>query len=373
MRTGRATHWTLLAALLVACTGERRLDSGSAVPVPDNGPALLRFEYREGPDGMHNAGVRAIHEDGSGIVWFGTHLEGLARFDGREYEYFDVHGGRRGLNQVWRVTVDEGGTPWFDTGRGIARFDGERIVHHALSDAPQADEWTLEDGDLWFAASDEREGKTGIFRHDGETFTFLPIPVPEHFRTNEQFEVVGMWRGNGARMWLATYGAVIGYDGETVTIIDDERLGHTDATGYLHVKCMYEDSRDRVWIGNNGIGVILVEGNKITNFTQAHGVGRRDSRSGGTLTHTQPGDAPEGAPSLHRVFSIGEDSGGNIWFGTSEQGAWRYDGESVRQFTAKDGLGLSDVATFYTDRRGDLWAGGKGVYRFDGSSFERVH
>ncbi len=378
MRHRPAIHWILLGALLGACTSERRPDSGSAVPAVDEGQALLRFEYREGPHGMHNAGVRAIHEDGRGNVWFGTHLDGLARFDGRDYAYFDVQGGHRDLNRVWRIREDRGGTLWFRTGRGVARFDGERIVHHGLSDAPQADDWTLEAGDLWFAGSDpsgndEREGEIGIFRHDGETFTFLPIPVPEHLRTSEDFAVVAMWRGNGARMWLATWDAVIGYDGETLTIIDDERLGHTDATGFLHVKCMYEDSRGRVWIGNNGIGVILVEGDTITNFTQAHGVGRRDHRSGGTLTHPQPGDAPEGAPSLHRVFSIGEDSDGNIWFGTTGQGAWRYDGESLRQFTAKDGLGLEHVATFHTDRRGDLWVGGKGVYRFDGASFERVH
>ncbi len=375
---GPAIYLFLLGTLLVSCTGERSGDSGSAVSAVDKGQALLRFEYGEGPDGMYNAGVRAIHEDGRGNVWFGTHLDGLARFDGQAYAYFDVHGGSRGLNRVWRITVDEGGTPWFRTGRGVARFDGGRIVHHALSDAPQADDWTLEAGDLWFAASDPsgndaHKGDPGILRYDGERFTFLPIPVPEHLRTNGHFAVVGMWRGNGARVWLATGDAVIGYDGETLTIIDDERLGHTDATGFLHVKCMYEDSRDRVWIGNNGIGVILVEGDTITNFTQAHGVGRRDHRGGGTITHPQSGDAPAGAPSLHRVFSIGEGSGGNIWFGTSEQGAWRYDGESVRQFTEKDGLDLGHVATFYTDGRGDLWAGGNGVYRFDGSSFVRVY
>ncbi len=376
--TWRRFHSILLFALLGSCSNERPSSAGSIGPAAIGERALLRFEYREGPHGMHNAGVRAILEDSRGNVWFGTHLDGLARFDGREYEYFDVHGGGRGLNRVWRIMADEGGTPWFRTGRGVARFDGERIVHQALRDAPQADDWTLETGDLWFAASDpsgndEREGEIGIFRYDGETFTFLPIPVPENIRTSEDFAVVGMWRGNGARMWLATGDAVLGYDGETLTTIDDERLGHTDATGFLHVKYMYEDCRGRVWIGNNGIGVILVEGDTITNFTQRHGVGRRDHRSGGSLTPPQPGDAPEGAPSLHRVFTIGEDAGGNIWFGTSHQGAWRYDGTSLQQFTEADGLDVGHVATFSTDRRGDLWVGGNGVYKFNGEAFERIH
>ena len=183
-----------------------------------------------------------------------------------------------------------------------------------------------------------------------------------------------MSKGEGGRLWFATYDAVIGYDGESFTIIDDESLGLTADTGFLHIRCVFEDSKGRVWIGNNGIGVLLLEGDTITNFTQANGVGRRDHRSGGQTTTPQPGDAPEGSPSLHRVFAIGEDRAGNIWFGTSdEQGAWRYDGESLRQFTERDGLTSKGIMAIYTDRRGDLWLGGDGVFKFNGESFDRIH
>ena len=87
----------------------------------------------------------------------------------------------------------------------------------------------------------------------------------------------------------------------------------------------------------------------------------------------RPGDVSEGAASLHRVFSIGEDRAGNIWFGTVEQGAWRYDGESLRNFTEEDGLTSKGVMAIYKDRRGDLWLGGDGVFKFNGESFDRIH
>ena len=166
---------------------------------------------------------------------------------------------------------------------------------------------------------------------------------------------------------------MIGYDGESFTIIDNQSVGLDEATGFLHVKCGLEDSKGRLWIGNNGIGVLLHDGDKTINFTQKNGVGRRDHRHSGGSMEPQPGDAPKGAPSLHRVFSIGEDHAGNIWFGTSEQGAWRYDGESLRQFTEKDGLTSKGIMAIYTDRRGDLWLGGEGVYKFNGESFDRIH
>jgi len=67
---------------------------------------------------------------------------------------------------------------------------------------------------------------------------------------------------------------------------------------------------------------------------------------------------------------IGNFDGG---FSGSDGGfeLWRYDGTSVKNFTAADGLTTKDVMGIYTDRNGDLWLAGNGVFRFDGTRFER--
>ncbi len=90
-------------------------------------------------------------------------------------------------------------------------------------------------------------------------------------------------------------------------------------------------------------------------------------------SETRQGDASDGAASLHRVFSIGEDRAGNIWFGPVEQGPWRYDGKSLRNFTAEDALTSKGVMAIYKDSRGDLWLGGNGMFKFNGESFDRIH
>jgi ligand-binding sensor domain-containing protein len=164
---------------------------------------------------------------------------------------------------------------------------------------------------------------------------------------------------------------VFGYDGKSFTVIDDKSLGLDEATGWLHVRCVLEDSKGNLWIGNNGIGVILHDGRTGTRFTQEKGLGKLGPHGG--RTKPQPGDVTDGSPTMHRVFSIGEDRAGNIWFGTVEHGAWRYDGKSLRNYTAADGLTSKDILCIYTDRRGDLWLAGNGVFKFNGASFDRIH
>jgi len=41
--------------------------------------------------------------------------------------------------------------------------------------------------------------------------------------------------------------------------------------------------------------------------------------------------------------------------------------------SARDGLTTKDVMAIYRDRAGDLWVGGTGVFRFNGTSFDRMY
>lgn len=319
--------------------------------------------------------VRSVLQDAKGHYWFGTWHNGVYRFDGVGLTLFSEHDGLVD-NQVRTVLEDRHGTVWFETASGSNRYDGEAISTYYDRDYTSKNSWQIGPDDLWFKGDsatgfNEREGAPGVYRYDGTTFRYQVFPfevAPERYAS---YSVTGIDQSKGGRVWIATYSAVIGFDGEAFVIIDDASLGHTDDTGYLHARCVFEDSKGRLWIGNNGIGVVMREGDTTINFTQAQGVGRRDPRSGSSETTPRSGDAPAGQPSLHRVFSIGEDRNGNIWFGTIEQGAWRYDGTTLRQFTEADGLHTKQVTAIYTDHRGDLWLGGNGAFKFNGTVFEQ--
>ncbi|MEY4828647.1 MAG: hypothetical protein RLZZ562_443, partial [Planctomycetota bacterium] len=55
------------------------------------------------------------------------------------------------------------------------------------------------------------------------------------------------------------------------------------------------------------------------------------------------------------VRSMLEDSKGNFWFGSWNEGVCRYDGTSLTYFAAKDGLADDQVRAIREDRHGIVW------------------
>lgn len=341
-----------LALLLTAC----------ATPRPIGPPARLRFET-----------VRSILEDSKGNFWFGSWNEGVARYDGVGLTYFTIEDGLSD-NQVRSIREDRNGVIWFEGGSGLSGFDGERIIAPTNRVHSAHSAWQLHESDLWFKedgsmGATDVERRPGAYRHDGATFTYLTYPVVPALAERSAYATTCIAKGKNGRVWFATYNGVIGYDGVDFTFLDDAACGLDATRGRLHVRAVFEDQKGRVWIGNNGIGVLLYEDGRIMHFTEAMNLSRMGPHGDRTLP--LPSDVPGGAASMHRVFSIGEDRNGHLWFGTVEQGAWRYDGTSMKQFTAADGLTTKDVMGIYTDTNGDLWLAGNGVFRFDGTRFEQ--
>lgn len=65
------------------------------------------------------------------------------------------------------------------------------------------------------------------------------------------------------------------------------------------------------------------------------------------------------------------DKSGNLWFGTTGHGVFKFDGESFTSYTVKDGLGGNRVIDICEDVEGNILFGtDKGVYLYDGNSIK---
>ena len=78
----------------------------------------------------------------------------------------------------------------------------------------------------------------------------------------------------------------------------------------------------------------------------------------------------------HRFWAALEDRKGNLWFATTDSGAFLFNDHvsngqaALRHFTTRDGLADNRVMSVYEDKAGIIWFGtGNGLSRYDGKSF----
>ena len=318
--------------------------------------------------------IRAILQDSKGNYWFGSSQEGVAMFDGTSFTYFTSKEGLSS-NQIHSIQEDMKGVIWFETPSGVSSYDGVRMTNHTTTsneislnvfpiqrNTSKTNEWKKTANDLWFGAGK----KSGVYRYDGLQLEYLELPPQKVLDPNDNvFAVTGISEGKNTMIWFATYAGVFGYNGSDFTIITDETLGYDRTVAPLHIRSILEDSKGRLWIGNNGIGVLLKEGDSIVNFSEKHHLIHPNSKRNGKST------SPQGT--LEHVFTIEEDSQGNIWFGDRDAGLWKYDGTQLTNYTTKDGFEHDFVLSIFEDRNKTLWFGmadGK-IYTFNGKTFEK--
>ena len=68
-----------------------------------------------------------------------------------------------------------------------------------------------------------------------------------------------------------------------------------------------------------------------------------------------------------------EDHDGTLWFGTSGEGVYRYDGKAFTQFSVQNGLCSNAVSALLEDRYNAIWVGTKnGLCCFDGKTMKEI-
>lgn len=306
------------------------------------------------------SGVRAILRDSKGSYWFGSHKEGVSVFDGETFRYYTIDDGLP-ENQIRSIQEDASGVIWIATASGICSYDGGKLTNHTgMTKVATHFKWEKAEDDLWFTAGNQN----GVYRYDGDELTYLAFPQHVVVDPKKVYHVTGITEGKKNMLWVGTYAGVIGYNGREFSTINDETLKKTSETGSLHIRSIFEDSKGRLWIGNNGIGVLLKVGDRVINFSEKMNLINPESSGKG---HKSP------AGTLEHVFVIQEDGSGNIWFGDRDTGIWRYDGDAMTNYTVDTKLS-SQMAWCINNDDDNLLFGmaDGGVYKFNGKSFDKI-
>jgi ligand-binding sensor domain-containing protein len=311
------------------------------------------------------SGTRSILQDSKGNYWIGSDSEGVCNYDGKTFTYYSTDNGLCG-NQVIYIREDETGLIWFGTSKGLCNFDGtkfttpEKSSPVSITTNTNYDTWSVNATDVWFPGNNNQE----LIRVTQGKSYHLKYPFQIPVKGNSvDYGITGISKSKNGGLWIAHYAGVNYYDGKTIQYINDSTEHFDGKSRYMHVRSMIEDSKGRLWIGNNGIGVQLKEKDTIVHFSEKNNLVK------GKVFGAK---SPEGT--LMHVFAIREDSKGNIWFGDRDTGAWRFDGKEIKNFILDPSLNTQHIWDIYEDKSGNLLfaSGDRGVYKFNGNGFDRA-
>jgi len=305
------------------------------------------------------SGIRSILQDSKGNYWLGSHKEGVSYYDGKSFQYFTNTNDLLD-NQIRSIKEDKNGNIWFETANGVSVYKGGKFTNYSTKTNDPTFEWNETSGDLWFYAGE----KDGINRFDGKNMNYLIFPKPKNENPDNSYGITGISKDKDGKVWIATYSALFNYDGKMINIFDHKNLKLKN-NEILHIRSVLADSKGRIWIGNNGIGALLMENEKTINFSDINGLIHKNSSKNGNLS-------PAGT--MEHVFAIEEDSEGNIWFGDRDTGAWKYDGKTMTNYTIDNKLSTPMIWSIYNDNSNNLLFGmaDGGVYKFKGKSFDKT-
>jgi len=390
-----------------------------------SGRGLLRFsketeefvEYRSSSTDRGSAAddiVLAVQEDPRGILWVGTRLHGLSRFDPGKGTFAPVALGP-GAEVVWDVLADSRGAIWVGTlEAGLFRIDpatGASVNYRSRAGDPRSlgsdSVWTIfedRDGAIWIGT---KSGGLNRYDPDRDGFTRY-YGDADRPRDLAGQTISAIAEDSAGRLWLGTVtDGLRVFDrgsGEIVAFRHDPQ--DPESLGDDNVTSITRDTSGLIWVGTvrGGLNKCLAGEAKFEHYkrnpSDPRSLAHSDVRTlwadpagtlwvgskagleridGTTRKVTRYGLARAGVPGAESgaVLAIRGDAAGRIWIGTESDGLARRDPGSGRlafyRFDPDDPASLSNnrVNALWIDEGdpGSVWVGTqRGLNRLDAAT-----
>lgn len=291
--------------------------------------------------------VMSIIEDNSGTVWIGTEGAGLSKIDPFANRFFHFKNPESpASNNVWAVTEDHSGMLWIGTEtEGVYRFNrATKSYTHFKHDPKNSNSLSH---DYIFSIIDDKSGavwigsKGGLDRFDPSLKRFTNFkPAGKNPKSSRDNFVYCIHEDGSGTLWVGTQRGLDAFDRSTSTFTHlDSKQGAPSGP----VLALCEDRLGSLWIGSFSKGVYELDrlSNNFIHFendpnnprslsandvvsiygarngtvwvaTFSGGVNRFDRLDSGFVSFT----TKEGLPTNSILAALGEDSQGNLWFGT---------------------------------------------------------
>ena len=301
--------------------------------------------------------IWVVFQDSKNKYWFGSNGSGAYCYDGRELRQFTIKDGLP-TNQIRGIQEDKSGNIFFDTPKGVTRFDGRKLT--TLKPVrTTASQWKLSPGDLWFKGNGDI---TGAYRYDGHTLFHLQFSDLNQKEFNADYCVYSIYKDKYGNIWFGTLSAgVARYDGASLNWIYEKELSVLEDGRVPAVRSILEDKDGLFWFSN-----ILSKYSILHNDLTGQKTIEYDK-----LTGIDAAKQQVYMKLPYYTSAIIEQ--GNLWMTNYNEGVWKYDGKNLINYRIKDGETDVLVISIYKDKQEKLWLAtdNAGVYIFNGSSFKK--
>ena len=359
-------------------------------------------------DGLPGTAARSLVQSSDGFLWVAT-AEGIARFDGSEFEPIDMPPettlSRLGPN---RLFATPGGAVWFsDHGGGLLRIDSGHI--RRILDDVISPNGTPPPNPLRVTQVVAINPTTIVARRDQETWLISANPPrlldPPAPALTAAFAADLANRSQAGRILPDnTIGALADRAGRTwsyepgrgITVKDrDEHPLKLDLSAFdesIAVSELMEDREGNVWVASPVSGLIRFRQRRVEVFESADGLSDRATNAviedpdGGFWIGTRPGGVDHVTGDTIKHYEFGADSRGarrrspgprrsvsalffdrdrNLWAASRDGSVFRWSNNTFEVAFPRQ-PDPSKIDAIYQDGRGVLWFGGsRGLCRVD--------
>ncbi len=255
--------------------------------------------YNTANSGLINNWVDCITLDAKHHFWFGTIGGGISEFDGTNWNTYSIQNTDSGLasNNITAINIDEFGIIWFACpqifkdsiihGGGLSSFNGISWKQYTPANSGLADDRILSiasdaQGNRWFGTF------AGVSEFNSNSWTNFSFSSNNFGLKNPI--VYSITTDKTGIKWFGATGVIFKLSGNIWT-----KYNYTNSSQIINkviYRCIMVDKNNNKWFGSWGSGLLKFDGSNWTTYNTNNGLVN------------------------NYVWSIAQDSPGNIWIGT---------------------------------------------------------